>query len=132
MSDQKIYSIVINWDDNDILEQGTFGWAGTALDDGDAELKARAEMFESRCEGMTEKEYLDEQEDWEGRLHEYGGSVVETYTGANIWAAPVLLEALKGVLPYLPGALDRDTTGRPWLKTAFDAIAKAECRDGAV
>ena len=42
-----------------------------------------------------------------------------------IAAAPELLEALEGLIQYVPGGVDRDDIGRPWLKAAFQAIAKA-------
>ena len=45
-----------------------------------------------------------------------------------IAAAPDLLAALEGVLPYVPGGheFDHDDIGRPWLQVARAAIAKAK------
>jgi hypothetical protein len=36
-----------------------------------------------------------------------------------------LVAALQGVLPYVPGHIDEDTQGRPWLVRAHDALLKA-------
>ena len=41
-------------------------------------------------------------------------------------AAPELLEALRSVLPNVPGWESKDFSGRPWLELAKRAIAKAE------
>lgn len=50
---------------------------------------------------------------------------VNSCKGINPEAVPDLLEALKAVMPLIPGHLDDDVAGRPWLVAARAAIAKA-------
>lgn len=130
-ADKEPWSIVINWCDGDD-EQGTYAWAGMAYDADDAEIEARTAMFNSHAEemGWTDEQIEAEAEE-RGDITEFGGSVVESYPGANIWAAPDGLRALKAVMefidngtPIYPGALLVDEVIRP-------AIAKLEGRDNA-
>ena len=124
--EEQPWSVLINWSDSD-QEQGQYGWAGMAFDAGDAEIKARSEMFGSHAaeQNWTEQEILEESESRSDIL-EFGGSVVESYPGANIWAAPDGLRALKAVMefidngtPIYPGSLIVDETIKP-------AIARLE------
>ncbi len=105
---QKIpHSIVINWDDGDITEQGTYAWAGLALDAGDAEIEARTAMFDSYAENMGwSDEDREEKLESLGDIVNFGGSVVESYPGANIWAAPDALKALNAIRARVHGEWD--------------------------
>ncbi|WP_269581929.1 hypothetical protein [Roseibium sp. Sym1] len=123
------WSIVINWDDGDVAEQGTYAWAGMAFDIDDAEIEARSEMFNSYADNMNwEDEEREEKLEGLGDILYFGGSVIESYSGANIWAAPDGLRALKAIMefidngtPIYPGALIVEETIKP-------AIARLEGR----
>ncbi len=133
---EKVYSLIILWDDNDIGEQGAFRWSGLAMDKGDAEIKARTMMFDVRAHEaeLTNEERKDRLEEIVDIL-DYGGSLIECFEGANIWAAPMMLEALREFERTFGDALDdTDFSGGDaieWLsriwETMANAVASGEC-----
>ena len=80
------FSVLLAWDIND-MEQGIYGCAVNADNYTVAEEKARAFMHGSGNKDITDA-YGDDEP-----VVEY--EVLEIIEGANIWAAPKLLEALK-------------------------------------
>jgi hypothetical protein len=112
-ADLKPYSVIVGWSD-DIEEHGTYGWAGLAADDDDAERKAR----EAGSDG--------------GGSYEPEGEVLFRMEGVDVWTAPDLLASLKEVTDWMrenvrPG---ESPEAHAMLVKAMAVIAKAECREG--
>lgn len=101
MSEARLYSVVLAWDDDDD-EQGDFGTVVRASSAEEAEAKARQEMRNCHLENYPPEDGESEEEacalytDKEGV---FGGKVISIDEGA-IWRAAELERALRDLVPY--------------------------------
>lgn len=89
----KIYSLLMAWNEANILDEGCYGTAVWAHSTEDAISRARAEMVAHRYDSAEEAEEAED----DGS----GYDDLDITEGANIWAAPQMLEALKAAKDVL-------------------------------
>ena len=87
----KIYSLLMAWSMSDLAIQGTYSIVLWARDTGHAIDQARwAMLYENRGADFDENEFDEHDDD---KPEEYMN--LDIVEGANIWAAPQMLDALK-------------------------------------
>jgi|2_EtaG_2_1085320.scaffolds.fasta_scaffold17516_4 hypothetical protein len=84
----KLYSLLLAWDINDVAEQGCYGTCVQAENYSNAVHLARVEMDIEYREDVPEDEIVEAPTDY---------VVIDCHEGANIWAAPQMLEALRTI-----------------------------------
>lgn len=113
------YSVLLAWGQED---EGEYHWSGQASSKDAAIAGARMEMWASEnAEDYEEGEEIPAED-----VPEYEIKAVEE--GANIWAAPDMLEALRAALPYVEFHLGSDDGADAAVETIKNAIALGEGR----